>query len=346
MKPALRIVTPGLLTTVQDLGRYGYQHLGVPVCGALDPVSLQAANILVGNAPNTAALEVAYVGPTLAIEADDARLAVVGASTTIEIVDEMADNARWTDGMRSFRAHRGETVRIGALTGGAVLYLAIEGGFDIAPVMKSVSTCIRGGFGGWHGRALIAGDELPLRHLQATDRGDLALHGFDPSPAGRVRVIPGPQADHFSARELAAFFDGEYTVGVGSDRMGMRLSGRPIRHLHGFDIVSDGIAPGSIQIPGTGQPIVLLADRETTGGYPKIATVISADLPALGRLPVGAKVSFEAVTIEQAEAARRSHIADLAALQSKLVPVACPEAYVLPMLLTCNLISGVIDAAA
>jgi biotin-dependent carboxylase-like uncharacterized protein len=346
MKPALRVVAPGLLTTVQDLGRYRYQHLGVPVCGALDPVSLRAANILAGNEPDQGALEIAYIGPALAIEADDVRMAVVGGEAAIEIIDDLTGRTRHMAGMRSFCVHRGETIRIGRLVGGAVLYLAVQGGFDIAPVMNSLSTCIRGGFGGWEGRALIAGDALPLRQGQADEREELRFDDLDLSTPARIRAIPGAQADHFSGRERAAFFDSEYTIGTGSDRMGMRLSGRPIAHLHGFDIVSDAIAPGSIQIPGNGQPIVLLADRQTTGGYPKIATVISADLPALSRLAVGGKISFESVTLDQAEVARRKHIADIAGLPSKLVPVPRLEAEVLPLLLACNLISGVVDAAA
>jgi len=347
MKPSLRVVAPGLLTTVQDLGRHGYQHLGIPVCGALDPVSLRAANILVGNAPGAAGLEVAYVGPTLAIEADDLRMAAVGAEAAIDILDEPAAlSGRRVDGMRSFRARRGEAVRIGALMRGVVLYLAVEGGFDIAPVLGSVSTCIRGGFGGWQGRPLIAGDALPLCRTQASEREEVKLEGLDLAPPARFRAIPGPQADCFSQCDIAAFFNSEYIVGAGSDRMGMRLSGQPIDHLRGFDIISDGIAPGSIQVPGNGQPIVLLADRQTTGGYPKSATVISADLPALSRLAVGAKIAFEPVTLEQAEAAHCKYVAEINALPEKVVPLPRPGADVIPVLLACNLISGVVNAAA
>jgi biotin-dependent carboxylase-like uncharacterized protein len=348
MKPALRVVTPGLLTTVQDLGRHGYQHLGIPVCGALDPVSLRAANALVGNAPGAAALEVAYVGPTLAIEADDVRMSIVGAEAAIDILDDLrATCGRPMEGTRSFGVVRGEVVRIGALARGAVLYVAVEGGFDIAPVLGSVSTCIRGNFGGWQGRQLIAGDVLPLRRMRASPREEVTLEGFDLTPPARFRAIVGPQADYFSEREVAALFEHEYTIGAGSDRMGMRLDGRPIAHLRGFDIVSDGIAPGSIQIPGNGQPIVLLADRQTTGGYPKIATVISADMPALSRLAVGAKVAFEPVSAQQAEAARRTFVAEIETLDEKIVPLPpSPCADVLPKLLACNLISGVVDAAA
>ncbi|MPZ40730.1 MAG: 5-oxoprolinase/urea amidolyase family protein [Rhizobiales bacterium] len=347
MTPCLHVLAPGLLTTIQDRGRVGYQHLGVPVSGALDPVSLRAANLLVGNPPDAGALEVACIGPTLAVEADDVRMAVVGATVAIEVLpDAAAPGGRPVSGMQSLNLRRGEVLRIGALTGATVLYVAVEGGFDIEPVLGSVSTDIRCGIGGWQGRALVAGDRLPLRQERATKRDEVCLDGFIVRPRPRVRVIKGPQFDHFADGEVAAFLDSKYTVGPSADRMGMRLTGRTLRHSRGSDIVSDGIAPGSIQVPGSGQPIVLLADRQTTGGYPKIATVISADLPALARLPVGATVSFEAVTVEAAEAARREYVAGLAAMKDRIAPVRRTVVDIVPRLHECNLVSGFIDAAA
>ena len=344
MTAALRVAAPGLMTTVQDLGRTGYQHLGIAVSGALDPVSLQAANALAGNAPGTGALEVTYVGPTLVAEAD-VRLAFAGADAAIDVLrDEHDQEGVRVDAMRSVRLARGEAVRIGSLTGSKVLYVAVEGGFAIAPVLGSVSTYIRGGFGGWQGRALIAGDRLPLVRETASEREEQRLESLDLAPPARLRVIAGPQNDYFSARGIAAFFAGDYAVGPGSDRMGMRLAGAPIDHVRGFNITSDGIAPGSIQIPGDGQPIVLLADRQTTGGYPKIATVISADLPALGRLPIGARIGFEPVSLEVAAAARRALAAEIGALSERLVPLRIAPAAVAPRLMAQNLISGVVDA--
>jgi biotin-dependent carboxylase-like uncharacterized protein len=347
MIPTLRVAAPGLLTTVQDLGRLGFQHLGVPVSGALDPVSLRAANALVGNPAGTAALEVAYLGPTLTAEADSVRVAIVGAQAEIEILqDAAATSGVRIDGMRSIRLRRGETIRIGALTGGTVLYLAVEGGFDIKPTLGSISTYVRGSIGGWHGRALIAGDALPLRRQQASERTEVRLDGLELKPPTRFRVIAGPQSDYFSDTAVAAFLAAEYTVGPHSDRTGMRLCGPKIGHLRGFDIASDGTAPGSIQIPGSGEPIMLLADRQTTGGYPKIATVISADMPALGRLPVGARIAFEAVTLKTAETARRMLLADIDEIKNRIVPMRLTAAEATPRLSDCNLISGVVDAAA
>ena len=179
MKPELRVVAPGLLTTIQDFGRVGYQHLGVPVSGALDPVSMRAANLLVGNAPDVAVLEAACLGPTLAVEADDVRVAVAGADAVIErLSDAAASGGERVPAMCSVRLRRGEVLRIGALTGGTALYVAVEGGFDIEPVLGSVATDIRGRLGGLHGRALAAGDRLPLRLAGAGERGEVCLEGF------------------------------------------------------------------------------------------------------------------------------------------------------------------------
>jgi len=343
----LRVLAPGLLTTVQDLGRPGYQSLGVPVGGALDPLSLRAANALVGNAPHAGALEVAYMGPTLKVEDGEARLSFVGADASIEILpDETATNGRRIAGMRSIRLQRGEVVRVGSLTHGAVLYIAVEGGFAIAPVLGSVSTYLRGAIGGWQGRALAVGDCLPLNCSEPSEHDDCELTGLNLAPPERCRAIVGPQSDHFSAAAVERFFDSEYLVSTGADRMGMRLKGPPLEHARGFNIISDGIAPGSVQVPGNEQPIVLLADRQTVGGYPKIATVISADLPAVGRLPIGAKVRFAPVCIDEAEAARRHLVAEIEGLPGKVVPIRQSIGELTPRLFDCNLIGGVVDASA
>jgi biotin-dependent carboxylase-like uncharacterized protein len=345
MSAALRVISPGLLTTVQDFGRPGYQHLGIPVSGALDPVSLWAANVLAGNEPGTAALEVAYVGPTLAVEADSVRFAFVGGKVAIEVLpDEAASAGTQIGTMESVRLERGAVVRIGSLRDSAILYIAVEGGFDLTPVLGSRSTYLRGGLGGWHGRALTAGDRLPLVRSRAIDRDEFRLAGLDLAPPARFRVVLGPQDDYFSDSAIADFFAGAYTVVAGSDRMGMRLDGPPIRHARGYDITSDAIVPGSIQVPGNGKPIVLLADRQTTGGYPKLATVISADLPALGRLPIGAKVAFEPVSIEEAVEARRALLQQMRGLREKLVPLTLGSAMVAARLQDANLISGIVDA--
>jgi biotin-dependent carboxylase-like uncharacterized protein len=345
MTPGLRVLSPGLLTTVQDLGRVGYQRLGIAVSGALDPVSFRAANALVGNPLGTGALEVAYLGPTLQIDAEAVRLSFVGEHAEIEILpDVTAINGQRIEPMRSIRLRRGEIVRVGSLSGSALLYIAVEGGFDIAPVLGSVSTYIRGGFGGWQGRALQAGDRLPLRSGRPSERDDCRLDGLDLSRPPRFRAIVGPQHNLFSDREIATFFDSEYSASSDSDRVGMRLCGPQVHDARDVNMTSDGIAPGSIQVPGSGQPIVLLADRQTTGGYPKIATVISADLPALGRVPIGAKIAFEPISVEVAQDLRRKLAAEIEQIYDQIVPIDRDAVEIATLLLDCNLISGVIDA--
>ena len=339
MSPAFRVLSPGVLTTVQDLGRPGYQHLGVSVGGALDPIALQASNALVGNAPDTCALEIACLGPALVLETDSAHVAFAGAHAAIEILpDEDAATGAKITPQRSVRLQHGETVRIGAVPQGNVVYMAVEGGFAIDPVLGSRATTVRGAMGGWQGRALHASDRVPIVRDKASDRGEHNLIGFDFARPERLRVMLGPQHDCFSEAEIEKFFAGEYTVAAESDRMGLRLAGPPIQGTVS-NIVSDAVAPGSIQIPGSGAPILLLAERQTTGGYPKLATVISADLPAAGRLRPGAKISFERVTREEAVEARRAMMRQIANLPNHCVPMMPLDS----MLLTMNLISGATD---
>lgn len=347
MKSALRVLSPGLLTTIQDRGRDGYQHLGVPVSGALDSVALAAANALVNNRPDAAALEIFYRGPALAVEADSVRVAVAGGDARIERLENCdAESGQRIEAMRSVTLRRGEVIRIGAISGGACAYLAIEGGFAIEPVLGSLSTDIRSRIGGIAGRALTAGDLLPLCRDHASTMPELALTSLVLAAPRRVRIVEGAQRDFFTDAEFEAFTQADYVVGANSNRMGLRLTGRPIAHSRSADIVSDAVAPGSIQIPGDGQPIVLLADRQTTGGYPKIASVISADIPSLGRLKAGAAIGFQPVTLDDAVDARRRMLAEINELASRVTAVPAAPSDLMPRLLECNLISGVFDAAA
>ncbi len=344
MIPTLRVLKPGLRTTIQDLGRPGYQRFGISVSGALDPVSLRAANALVGNPPGMGALEAAYVGPTLAVEAEEVRFAFVGAHATVEVLpDATAVIGRKIRPPRSIRLRRGEVVRVGSLSRGAVLYIAVEGGFDIAPALGSVSTDTRGRFGGWHGRALMADDQLPLHNVRATDRDDYRLDGLDVGPPQRLRVVLGPQHDYFPDDALSTFLGSNFVVSTDSDRIGMRLKGPPVTQASEAAFTSDGTATGSIQVTGSGQLIVLLPDRQTTGGYPKIATVISADLPALGRVPIGSQIAFEPVTTEEALHLRRELLAVIAGIHDKLLPIRRTSVELSARLRDANLISGVVD---
>lgn len=345
MSASLKVIQPGMQTTVQDLGRHGGQSLGIPVSGAIDPTALRAANVVVGNPQDTAGLEIALSGPTLEIAADSVRVALAGGTTELTIQRRSGESER-VRALQSARLVRGDTVRVGSVSGSAVAYLGIEGGLDLPPFQGSLSTYVRGGFGGLDGRALKAGDLLPLRQAAAPDRGEIGLDGLDLQPRATIRVVLGPQDDYFTPEALETFLGSEYIVSREADRMGMRLEGPALAHNDkGFNIVSDGIAPGAVQVPGNGLPIILLADRQSTGGYPKIATVISVDLPALGRTSPGARLRFERVTVETAQRLRREHEAVMNALPGRLTTVRA-QGFDLERLLKENLVSGVIDGHA
>src|SRR5690348_13548121 len=250
-----------MYTTVQDLGRYGYQAFGVPVSGALDAVSHRLANRIAGNDENAPTLEILFHGPTLEVIADTVRVGVAHAE--IELV---GDRPRSLGGGRSVLLRRNHIFRVSPLGDAACCYLAVEGGFAVERCLGSASTYARGGFGGLDGRALRAGDLLPLAREQATERAELGL--AEPPQSSRawpIRIVLGPQQDYFTEAALKSLVRDEFVVSKQSDRMGMRLDGPTLAHRDGYNIVSDGIATGAIQVPGSGQPILLLADHQTTG---------------------------------------------------------------------------------
>lgn len=320
MMPGLKIIVPGLHTTVQGLKRIGYQDVGVPASGPLDCVSLRLANALVGNPRGAAALELLLQGPTCEVLADSLRLALVGGSAGMEI---RSGDPRVIPAGQSVRLTQGEVFRIGALGDSACAYLAVEGGLDIAPVLGSVSTYVRGAIGGFQGRRLQKSDLVPLRLAAADVRAECTLRRpLDLALEQPVRVVLGPQADYFTEAAVKTFLSSVYTVSPQSDRMGFRLEGPAVEHARGYNIVSDGVVPGSIQVPGSGRPIILMADNQTTGGYPKIATVVSADLPVVGRRKPGRPIRFIAVEVRQAELLRKEREAAIQREIGGLRPVA------------------------
>ncbi|MCK0197304.1 biotin-dependent carboxyltransferase family protein [Ancylobacter sp. 6x-1] len=338
----LRILQPGPQTTVQDLGRKGHQALGVPVCGALDPVAMRLANALVGNAEDAAIIECRLAGPAFEVTGAPLRLALAGAEATITV--EAGGTSLAFPAWRGFDAPTGATVRIGPLRGSGCASLAVAGGIAVAPVLGSRATDLKGRFGGHEGRPLAAGDLLPVG-TAAADGPCLELPAAPPLAfSGTLRVVLGPQADAFTDEGIAAFLGGPFEVTREADRMGMRLSGPAFSFVRGADIVSDGIATGSIQVPGSGQPIVLLVDHQTIGGYAKVATVISADLPAAGRLLPGASLRFVAVSVAEAEEARRQLEAEIARSIGTLAPVRSPVSLDEAALYASNLISGAVSA--
>jgi biotin-dependent carboxylase-like uncharacterized protein len=339
MTCGLKILSPGLHTTVQDLGRIGFQHVGVPVSGALDGFGLRLANVLVGNPEGMAALEILVSGPSFEIAADTARLAVGGPGASLEIRGERPSAV---GAGQSVTLRRGDAVQIALGRQSACCYVAVEGGIAVPSVLGSASTYVRAGLGGLHGRPLERGDFVPLALAGASPRAELRA----PLPQVKsaeepVRIVLGPQQNYFTAEALELLLNAEFRVSKDADRMGMRLDGRALRHKRGWDIVSDAIATGSIQVPGSGQPIILLADHQTTGGYPKIATVISADLPFLGRCRPGDRLRFVAVDPEEAEQLCREAEDDFATLVAAIEPAPHGNQLDVGSLYDENLISGV-----
>jgi len=313
--PGLRLVEAGLGTSLQDLGRRHFQRFGISESGALDAPALRLANALLGNEPGTAALEITLSGPVIDIEAERVRLALVGADFPVTL------NGQALRTGRSFEAQRGDRLVIGLARQGARAYLAVAGGFAAAPTLGSLSTHSRSRLGGLDGGYLKAGDRLALTSGAAGEGPQLALPALPAPEAAKLRVVLGPQDDFFTDEGIETFLSARYQVSPRADRMGYQFEGPAIAHAKGFNIVSDGIVNGSIQVPGNGQPIVLLADRQTTGGYPKIATVIEADLPILAQLRPGESIGFTAVTADEAEEIVLEARAAQAAREAALVEV-------------------------
>lgn len=341
MSCALLVREPGLFTTLQDLGRFGAQALGMPVAGAIDPLALRLANALVGNAQGMGALEIGFMGPTLEVAADAVRVAAIG-SIQLSLLEDGVEKPLAIN--QSHRLTRGQVIKLGFVSGAAYAYLAVEGGFAVAPFMNSDSTYTRAGLGGFAGRKLAAGDTLALARDEVATRSELAAASSLPYGEGPIRVVWGPQQDFFTDEARQDFTAGEYTVSKEADRMGLRLDGPRLAHSKGADIVSDAIATGCIQVPGAGTPIVLLADHQTIGGYPKIATVASADLPRVGQLTPGSKLRFAAIDVAGAEKLRREQEAAFARLVASLAPARPPGGIDLEALGSANLIDGMIDA--
>ena len=287
------VVKPGALTTVQDLGRPGWQHLGVSVGGAMDRQAARVANLLLGNDENDALLEITLTGPELKF-LRDTWIAVTGA--------EVAGVPGW----RPLKVAAGQVVSLAELTRGARAYVAVAGGLDIARVLGGAGTLLRAGIGGWNGRALEAGDRLGARPGALETSGNWSASAEFSSVTGAdvtVRFLRGPQWDWFAAASRRTFLGKPYKITVKSDRMGLRLDGPALRvENEGRELSSEGVGFGSVQVPPDGKPIVLMADRQTIGGYPKIGHVIAVDLPRLAQAGAGGLVKFQEVSIEEAQA--------------------------------------------
>ncbi|ABD07535.1 Allophanate hydrolase subunit 2 [Rhodopseudomonas palustris HaA2] len=304
----LLIDNVGPATSVQDAGRHGAQRYGLTPSGAMDRLSLAAANVLVGNDAFAAAVELGPLGATLTAHDGAVRLALTGAERSATIGDRaIALN-------ESFLLADGETLTLGIARSQVFSYLAIAGGIDGEPMFGSLAVNARAGLGSPYPRPLQSGDAIPAASAVVAPERRLDL---PTPPDGPIRVVLGPQDDEFGDA-VATFLDSAWKVSATSDRMGYRLEGPEIRHLHGHNIVSDGTVDGSIQVPGNGQPIVLMPDRGTSGGYPKIATVITADLGRLAQLQPGRPFRFRSVSMEEAQAEYRAMAGLIRALPDRI----------------------------
>ena len=303
--PSILIQDAGPQTTVQDLGRRGSLRVGIPPSGPMDREAFLLANRLVGNADDAAGLECTFTGPRVEF-ADERWVAVTGAVMPVTL--NGAVMPRWA----AFEVEAGDVLRLGLASSGVRGYVAVSGGIDTPPALGSRATYLRGQLGGLEGRALRTGDCLPLG--PASGGAPAEVHeDFIPDYTiePTVRVVLGPQDDRFTKRGIAALFDAPYEMTPQIDRMGARLRGARIEHTRGHDIISDGVALGGIQVVGDGQPIVLLADRQSTGGYTKIGTVCSFDIGRVAQVTPGQRLRFRRVTVAEAHEFLRAYRREL-----------------------------------
>ena len=310
----MTILAPGPLTTVQDEGRFGYMNTGFSAGGAMDRGSMRLANLLVGNKTGEGVLEMTMGGITATFSCDTV-VAVTGADMSPTL------NGNAVSMNESILVKKGDELKLGFAKSGLRSYLAVAGGMDLPLVMGSLSTNLKCAIGGFMGRKLEKGDEIPLkqevssfdvRRFSASERGD----------ALTIHVMLGPQDDFFTDKGIHDFLTEEFTVDAKSDRMGIRLNGEAVESKNGVDIISDGIAFGSVQIPAAGTPIIMMADRQTTGGYAKIATVISADLDLLAQAKPGTRIRFSRVTEKMAVVQKKAEV-----LKWKRLEIAFPPLF-------------------
>lgn len=291
----IKILNPGLLSSIQDSGRFDYQQYGMPVAGAMDLDSLHLANLCVGNNRNEACIEATILGPSIEFQ-NDTYIAICGAVIPVLINDNEAEQNC------SLKVKKGDVLSFGPIQNGCRIYIAFAGGLLVPELMESKSTYLRGKFGGFYGKALTAGNEIEINNVTSLPikriPSDLLS---DYKKESEIRVTAGADVKRFTKDGIRNFLCSEYTISPQSDRMGYRLAGKKIKHTDGADIISSGIGTGTIQVPGHGEPIIMMSDHQTVGGYTKIANVISADLPLLGQMKPGDKIRFKEVSLEFAQ---------------------------------------------
>jgi antagonist of KipI len=294
--PVIHVTEPGFQTTVQDLGRTGCADFGLSLSGAADTLSLRLGNLMVGNPENTAALEMTMLGGTFQFEGR-ALIALTGSDFGSSLDGEPVPN--WTP----FEVKSGQVLRCGATKAGARCYLCVHGGIDVPEVLGSMSTHLQAGIGGWEGRALKAGDSIATAPPAPPF---VTISHVHPQHVGRwlapdvIRVTWAPQSHWFTSESAERFFREAYMVTESSDRMGIRLSGRKLQMHRSVEMITEGVTPGALQVPPDGQPILLMVEHQTTGGYPKLANVIVADMPRAGQLKPHDHVRFEMIGFDEA----------------------------------------------
>lgn len=311
---SIQIISPGALTTVQDYGRAGLCEIGIPPSGAVDARSMELANILVGNEMGEAVLECTLIGPTIHFTRDNV-IAITGAFMSPKI------NDRDIPMNRAVTVKAGEDLSLGVAAIGCRTYIAFAGGLWIEECFSSKSTNIKCVIGGFYGRALKAKDEIefadPTAMLDRMEKRVLKQMEAYASPR-TIRVIMGPQEDYFTGEGVETFLSSPYQLTNDSNRMACKLSGPIITSKKTTDIISDGIALGSIQVSSNGQPMVMLSDRQTTGGYAKIATVISTDIPYIAQCKPGDVLLFQSISLETAHKLYKQHMESMKKLQRKM----------------------------
>ncbi|WP_175438383.1 biotin-dependent carboxyltransferase family protein [Fusibacter sp. 3D3] len=314
---SIKVIAPGLFSTIQDLGRLNYQQYGMPVSGSMDKFAHHVANLLVGNAEHEALIEMTILGGTFIFE-EDAVIAITGANMS-PLINRAVEAEMW----RSVHIKKGDQLSFGSAKMGCRTYLAIAGGFDVADTLESKSTYTRGGLGGYKGRAFKKDDEIGLKkhrlnlgHLE----GRFIRAEHIPNYASDIvlNVVLGPQEDAFTAKGIADFFCETFKISNEFDRMGYRLEGKKIEHVDSADIISDGIVSGAVQIPAHGNPIIMLSDCQTTGGYTKIAHVITSDLPKLAQAKAGDSIKFKALDVNEAHEQYRKAMAKYEVIRAEL----------------------------
>ncbi|WP_445491372.1 5-oxoprolinase subunit C family protein [Niallia sp. 03133] len=322
---------PGLLTSIQDLGRYGFQQHGVIVSGAMDALSLRIANLLVGNDEKEAVMEITLIGPSLTFH-EDCLIAITGGDLSPSI------NGKPVSAWRPIYIAKGSILNFGQCMEGCRAYLAVAGGYKISDVMNSKSTYLLAGIGGYNGRSLNTGDQLGcgdmsekstklFHQLKLKQKGaSFAMTGWFVNrkeflfvqKAPVIRVMNGGQFDLFKQSSLVDFFSHSFKVSSQSDRMGYRMAGPAIELKEQVEMVSEAVTHGTIQIPSDGNPIILLADRQTTGGYPKIGQVATVDLPLIAQTKPGEEIYFSSITLEEAEQLYVEREKELKALEAAI----------------------------